>query len=100
MDWFSTNSIYIDCKEKTMSIPAGEATPDDVIPKLLEGTINVINFLFEQDKAFLLIFTMDLNEKKDTSLIMVVCEFHDVFPKDVTSLPPKREVKFSQFLVP
>lgn len=100
MDWLSTNYVYIDCKEKVIFIPTEEATPYDLISTLLEGTINMINCQFKQDKAFLLILTMDLNKIKDISLIPVVCELHDVFLKDVTSLPPETEVEFSIDLVP
>ncbi|MCI58707.1 RNA-directed DNA polymerase (Reverse transcriptase), partial [Trifolium medium] len=30
----------------------------------------------------------------------IVCEFPDVFPKDVSDVPPEREVKFTIDLVP
>lgn len=66
---------------------------------LLEGIVNVINCILEQDEDFLLILTMYLNNKNDTSLIPLVCEFLDVFLEDVTSLPPEREVGFSIDLV-
>ena len=38
--------------------------------------------------------------KKGLSEIPVVCEFLDIFPEDVISLPPEREVDFSFDLVP
>ncbi|CAI8598523.1 unnamed protein product [Vicia faba] len=37
MDWLSTNSVYIDCKEKAIFIPAEETTPIDDIGNLIEG---------------------------------------------------------------
>ncbi|XP_058768562.1 uncharacterized protein LOC131642303 [Vicia villosa] len=36
----------------------------------------------------------------ELSEIPVVCEFPDVFPEDITSLPPEREAEFSIDLVP
>ncbi|XP_028079212.1 uncharacterized protein LOC114280987 [Camellia sinensis] len=33
-------------------------------------------------------------------LLRVVCEYPDVFPKDLTSLPPHREIEFSIDIVP
>ncbi|XP_058775585.1 uncharacterized protein LOC131649851 [Vicia villosa] len=36
----------------------------------------------------------------ELSEISVVCEFPDVFPEDITSLPPERETEFSIDLVP
>lgn len=63
----SANSVYIGCKEKTIFILVEVATPNDVIPTLSKGKISMINYLFYQDKDFILILTMDSNEKKNTS---------------------------------
>ncbi|XP_058756484.1 uncharacterized protein LOC131629722 [Vicia villosa] len=100
MDWLSANSVYIGCKEKAIFIPAEETTPTDAIEHLLEGTVNMINYLFAQGKSFLLVPTSDSKDKRSILEIPVVCEFSDVFPEDVTSLPPEREVEFSIDLVP
>ncbi|XP_058764551.1 uncharacterized protein LOC131638010 [Vicia villosa] len=100
MDWLSANSVYIGCKEKSIFIPARETTPTSAIEHLFEGTVNIINYLFTQEKSFLLVHTSDSNDKKSVSEIPVVCEFSDVFPDDVTFLPPEREVEFSIDLVP
>ncbi|XP_058760960.1 uncharacterized protein LOC131634320 [Vicia villosa] len=100
MDWLSANSVYIGCKERAIFIPAEETTPIDAIEHLLEGTVNMINYLFAQEKSFLLVLTSDSKDKRSILEIPVVCEFSDVFPEDVTSLPPEREVEFSIDLVP
>ncbi|XP_050916547.1 uncharacterized protein LOC127131677 [Lathyrus oleraceus] len=73
MDCLSANSVFIGCEEKLIIIPSSEATPKDVITTILEGTVGMINFLFENEKSVLL---------------------------DVSSLPPEREVEFSIDLVP
>ncbi|XP_058775364.1 uncharacterized protein LOC131649629 [Vicia villosa] len=96
----AANSVYIGCKEKAIFIPAEETTPTDSIEHLLEGTVNMINYLFAQGKSFLLVLTSDTKDKRSILEIPVVCEFSDVFPEDVTSLPPEREVEFSIDLVP
>ncbi|XP_058741754.1 uncharacterized protein LOC131614144 [Vicia villosa] len=49
MDWLSANSVYIGCKEKAIFIPAEETTPTNAIEHLLEGTINMINYLFARE---------------------------------------------------
>lgn len=100
MDCISSNSVYISCKEKAFFIPINEATPEDVMIVLIEGIVNMINCLFTQEKAFILVITMDSKDKPNVSEILVVCKFLDVFPKDVNSLPLKREVEFSIDLVP
>lgn len=33
--------------------------------------------------------------KNDVAMIHVVCEFQDVFPNEVSSLPPNTEVEFA-----
>ncbi|XP_058733304.1 uncharacterized protein LOC131604906 [Vicia villosa] len=99
MDWLLANSVYIGCKEKAIFIPAEETTPTEAIERLLEGTVNVINYLFAQDKSFLLVLTSYSKDKKGVLEIPVVCEFPDVFLEDVISLPPEREVEFSIDLV-
>ncbi|XP_058775619.1 uncharacterized protein LOC131649895 [Vicia villosa] len=77
MDWLSANSVYIGCKEKAIFIPAEETTSTDAIEHLLEGTINMINYLFAQEKSFLLVLTSDSKDKKSVLEIPVVCEFSD-----------------------
>ncbi|XP_058762994.1 uncharacterized protein LOC131636407 [Vicia villosa] len=99
MDWLSANSVYIGCKEKAIFIPVKETTSTDAIERLLEGTVNMINYLFAQEKSFLLVLTSDSKDKRSILEIPVVCEFSDVFLEDVTSLPPEREVEFSIDLV-
>ena len=41
-------------------------------------------------------------ECDETQIVLsrVVCEYSDVFPKDLVSLPPHREIEFSIDLVP
>ncbi|XP_058741617.1 uncharacterized protein LOC131614003 [Vicia villosa] len=92
MDWLSANSVYISCKEKAIFIPAEETTSMDSIGNRIEGTVNMVNYLFAPEKSFILILTTDSEDKKSVSEIPVVCEFPNVFPEDVTSLSPEREV--------
>ncbi|XP_058784256.1 uncharacterized protein LOC131659028 [Vicia villosa] len=100
MDWLSPNSVYVGCKEKAIFIPAEETTSDDAIIKLIEGTINMVNYLFSQERSFLLVLSKEPSVRMELSEIPIVCEFPDVFPEDITSLPPEREEEFSIDLVP
>jgi hypothetical protein len=45
-------------------------------------------------------FTITPESNVCPSDIPIVCEYLDVFPDDVTSLPPEREIEFSIDLVP
>ncbi|XP_058741757.1 uncharacterized protein LOC131614147 [Vicia villosa] len=72
MDGLSANSVYIGCKEKAIFIPAEETTSTDAIEHLLEGTVNMINYLFAREKSFLLVLTSDSKDKKSVLEIPVV----------------------------
>lgn len=67
MDWLSANFMCIENNEKDLFIPTKEATLDDVITTLLEGTINMINCMFAQETYFLLILTIDSKDKTNIS---------------------------------
>ncbi|XP_058769095.1 uncharacterized protein LOC131642955 [Vicia villosa] len=99
MVWLSLNSVYIGCKEKTIFIPAEETSSDDAITKLIEGTTSAVSYLFSQERYFLLVLSKESSVRVVLSEILVVCEFPDVFPEDITSLPPEREAEFSIDLV-
>ncbi|XP_050877002.1 uncharacterized protein LOC127080744 [Lathyrus oleraceus] len=100
MDWLSSNSVFIGCEEKLIIIPSSEATPKDVLTTILEGTVGMVNFLFEKEKSVLLVLTKEPSDNLNVIQIPIVCEFLEVFPEDVTSLPPEREVEFCIDLIP
>ncbi|XP_050902833.1 uncharacterized protein LOC127115299 [Lathyrus oleraceus] len=100
MDWLSANSVFIGCEEKLIIIPSSEATPKDVLTTILEGTVGMVHFLFENEKSVILVLTKEPSDNLSVTQIPVVCEFPEVFPEDVTSLPPEREVEFSIDLIP
>ena len=100
MDWLSANSVFIGCEEKLIIIPSVEVPPKDVLTTILEGTVGMINLLFEKEKSVLLVLTEEASSKLEVSQIPIVCEFQEVFPEDITSLPPEREVEFSIDLIP
>ncbi|XP_050918536.1 uncharacterized protein LOC127135962 [Lathyrus oleraceus] len=100
MDWLSANSVFIGCEEKLIIIPSSEATPKDVLTTILEGTVGMVNFLFENEKSVLLVLTKESSDNLSATQIPDVCKFPEVFPDDVTSLPLEREVEFSIDLIP
>ncbi|XP_050890281.1 uncharacterized protein LOC127095669 [Lathyrus oleraceus] len=103
-DVVETPLIFENCSlsvnEKLISIPSSEATPKDVLTNILEGIVGMVNFLFEKEKFVLLVLTKELSDDLKVAQIPVVCEFPEVFPEDVTSLPPEREVEFSIDMIP
>ncbi|XP_050895286.1 uncharacterized protein LOC127101902 [Lathyrus oleraceus] len=100
MDSLSANSVFIGCEEKLIIIPPSEATPKDILTTILEGTVGMVNFLFEKEKSVLLVLTKESSDNLSVTQIPIVCEFPKVFPEDVTSFPPEREVELSIDLIP
>ncbi|MCI68280.1 enzymatic polyprotein, partial [Trifolium medium] len=41
-----------------------------------------------------------MEEKSEVGALPVVCEFLDVFPDDISDLPPEREVEFTIDVIP
>ncbi|MCI83758.1 cellular nucleic acid-binding protein, partial [Trifolium medium] len=41
-----------------------------------------------------------MEENLEVDVLPVVCEFPDVFPDDISDLPPEREVEFSVDVIP
>lgn len=100
MDWISSNLVFFGCDEKLVIIPSSESTPKDILTTILEGTVGMVNLLFEKEKYVLLVLAKEPSEDLKVAQILIVCEFPEVFAEDVTSLPPKMEVEFSIDLVP
>ncbi|XP_050915831.1 uncharacterized protein LOC127130919 [Lathyrus oleraceus] len=100
MDWLSSNSVFIRCEEKLMIVPSSEITPKDVLTTILEGTVGMVNFLFEKEKSVLLVLTKEPGDNMKLTQIPIICEFLEVFPEDVTSPPRMREVELSIDLIP
>ncbi|XP_058725859.1 uncharacterized protein LOC131597166 [Vicia villosa] len=103
-DTVEARLICKDCSvsfnEKAIFIPEEESSSDDAITKLIEGTISAVNYLFSQERSFLLVLSKEPFVRVKLSEIPVVCEFPDVVPEDITSLPLEREAEFSIDLVP
>lgn len=60
----------------------------------------MVNFLFEKEKSVLLVLTKEPSDNLNVTQIPIICEFSELFPEDVTSLPPEKEVEFSIDLIP
>jgi hypothetical protein len=60
----------------------------------------MIQYLGASSKCFSVLFTVDHESSLSPSDIPIVCEYLDVFPDDIMSLPPEREIEFCIDLVP
>nr|GFC96702.1 putative reverse transcriptase domain-containing protein [Tanacetum cinerariifolium] len=80
MDWLSKLRAKIVCFEKIVQIPLPNGDILEVHGERPEGNLKQLK-------------TMKVNKSKPKD-IPVVREFPDVFPEDLLSLPPSREIEF------
>ncbi|PNX98486.1 retrotransposon-related protein [Trifolium pratense] len=96
MNWLEFNRVHINCCTKTVIFPKPDESPK---PNLM-GSSEVIRSLKEHAEMFVMIASLKLVGESEVSQLPVVCDFPDVFPEDVSDLPPEREVEFSIEVVP
>lgn len=65
--------MFIGCEEKLIIIPSSEATLKDVLTTILEGTIVMVNYVFEKKKFVLLVLTKESSDYLKVSQIPIVC---------------------------
>ncbi|XP_020203736.1 uncharacterized protein LOC109789238 [Cajanus cajan] len=93
MDWLSSNHVLLICFEKFISFGESKCA------KLLSAN-KVKTYLKENEMVYMIHACLKLEKDHELSEIPLVSEFPDVFPKDMSSLPPEREIEFSIDLVP
>ncbi|GJZ15820.1 putative reverse transcriptase domain-containing protein [Tanacetum coccineum] len=86
MDWFSNYKAKIICHEKVVRIPLSDGKVLRVVGKR------------SKEKARLLM-SAKASDKKQEEIVMVR-DFPEVFPDDLSGLPPIREIEFRIELIP
>ncbi|XP_073223510.1 uncharacterized protein [Cicer arietinum] len=74
-------------------IPPGIPQPEETKYRSLTNNSLLFQCLANGVQGVLLLLSSNSGSEMDLSNIPVVNEFEDVFPEDVTSLPPKREIE-------
>ncbi|GKE16685.1 putative reverse transcriptase domain-containing protein, partial [Tanacetum coccineum] len=85
MDWLSKYYAVIDCAEKIVRIPWGNET------LIINGAEVIREARLD---------TKDKSEEKRLEDVPIIQDFPEVFPKDLSSLPPTRQVEFQIDLMP
>ncbi|XP_017428758.1 uncharacterized protein LOC108336820 [Vigna angularis] len=93
MDWLSANRILIDYGEKKLVFPKEEGA-------VLLSSRQLKQDLVEGACCFLVLSHLSVEQSGQGLDHSVVSDFLDVFPEEVSGLPPQREVEFSIDLVP
>ncbi|GJS14335.1 reverse transcriptase domain-containing protein [Tanacetum coccineum] len=86
MDWLSQHKAVIVCHEKVVEIPVEDSRTLRVHGERTVGIAKVLKTVKEDEPKL--------------GDISVVRDFEDVFPEDLSGLPPQRQVEFSIDLVP
>ncbi|KAA3487606.1 DNA/RNA polymerases superfamily protein [Gossypium australe] len=105
MDWLTQHDGVVNYKQKYIVLKFQNDELLLVEPDVLNGFSNVISVTSTQkhikkwyDAYFAYVLDTKVSKLK-IKLVPVVCEFPDVFPKELPSLPPVSEVEFSIHLV-
>ncbi|XP_050896520.1 uncharacterized protein LOC127103295 [Lathyrus oleraceus] len=96
MNWLIFNHVYINCYNKSVLFPEFGVEEDF----MFISASQVEKFLKGEEKVFAMFSSLKLETEEVIGNLQVVCDFPDVFPNDISDLPPEREVEFTIDLVP
>src|SRR4051812_30455905 len=84
MDWLSRQNAYLDCKGKSVKLthPSGKT------------------FNYTSPRTRTQVHSLNVLPLPDLEDILVVCDFPDVFPEELSGMPPDRCVEFIVDLIP
>ena len=106
MDWLSSHRVSVKCADKCLEIPQSSGEVLKIYGETPSKGLRLMSFV-QADKylrkgylAFLVHVEDKQKEEKSLHDIPVVREFPDVFPDDISGLPPPRQVEFRIELIP
>ena len=96
MDWLSSNHVLLNCFDKSVVFD------DFGVSKgmMFISANHVVTSLKEDAQVYMILSSLEIETKVSMCDLPVVREFPEVFPKDISGLPPEREIEFSIDLVP
>ncbi|XP_058189201.1 uncharacterized protein LOC131306790 [Rhododendron vialii] len=102
MDWLSTFYATIDCFKRRVRICPPGGSCFEFFGERREPLEPYSCGSREQESMYALLASLALDEDVSArgELPLVVCDFSDVFPKELPGLPPKREIEFTIDLLP
>ena len=101
MDWLSKHRAIVDCDKKIVLLKCSDLSEVTVhgirsesIPKVISA-MEARRFLRKGCEAFLAFILDSKSEQVNFKNILVIREFLDVFPEELSGVPPEREVDLS-----
>uniref|UniRef100_J3MVJ5 Reverse transcriptase domain-containing protein n=1 Tax=Oryza brachyantha TaxID=4533 RepID=J3MVJ5_ORYBR len=95
MDWLTKHQGVIDCVKRTVTLTNEDG---EVVTYQSPESVTIRTCLNQMEVEELPSETF--KDPKKLEDILVVCEYQEVFPDDLTTMPPKREIEFRIDLVP
>jgi len=96
MDWLSSNLVLLKCFDKSVVFDDSRVSKD----MMLISANQVVTSLKEDAQVYMILSSLEVETKVFMCDLPVVREFPEVFPEDISSLPPEKEIEFSIDLVP
>ena len=106
MDWLDRHDALLDCRRKRVIFRRpGEKEfmyqcPRHRSSKVIISALSTTRLLDQGCTGFLTCIVLEPGSEKEIADVRVVREFPDVFPDDLSGLPPVREVDFAIELIP
>ena len=96
MDWLSSNNVLLNCFDITVVFDDSGVSKDG----MFISANQVMTSLKEDAQVYMILSSLEEETKVSMCDLPVVREFPKVFPEDISSLPPEREIEFFIDLVP
>ena len=106
MDWLSQHQVVFDCRMKRVALRTSSGEEVTFIGKRSNHLSNVISpvtartMVLKGCEAYLAHVIYMKKAEPSLSNILTVSDYLDVFPKELSGLPPHREIKFAIDVVP
>ncbi|KAA3484613.1 Gag-Pol polyprotein [Gossypium australe] len=106
MDWLTLHDVVVNCRRKTIKLKCQNneilrIEPDESgeLPTVI-SSMSAQRYVRKGYEAFLAYVLNTKVSKLKIESVPIVCEYPDVFPKELPGLPSIREVEFAIDLVP
>ncbi|KAA3469050.1 Transposon Ty3-I Gag-Pol polyprotein [Gossypium australe] len=106
MDWLIEHRVSLDCASKKVTLRIDENSEIVMIGECRDYLSNIISALVAEklvwkgSKAYLAFVSDSIPAKLSIKDIRTIRDFSDVFPEDLSRVPPDREVEFGIDLLP
>ncbi|XP_061340226.1 uncharacterized protein LOC133286788 [Gastrolobium bilobum] len=97
MNWLSANCVVIDCHNKSIIFTKESDLPSE---SLFLSTSQLKKSLLGRAQGYVLFNLSEAKVKPNATNIAIVSEYSEVFPDEITGLPPNKEIEFSTDIIP